>query len=118
MGRKSVVHSYDIFDGLSINMNASWTSNLTNVEQLDKVAYHIKWAEGPTGEFFVDARNGKSDPWFVLAFAVPMAILATDNETQIVLLETPFTDIRVRWVPSNAVDTVPTGRLTAKVLGA
>ena len=119
MGRKSVVHSYDMFaEQATPSMAASLTSNITNVEQIDKISIHCSWAAGPEGSFTVQARNGTKDAWYNLEFSSSTAIVAADDSAQFLFLECPFTDIRLLWVPTNLVASTLTAKYTAKVTGA
>lgn len=120
MSRKHVVKGYDMFTVVGAkNMNAAFTTDITNVEQLDKVSIHVKWdSAGPEGEFTLEARNSEKDQWFELAFSAAIDVLAADDEIQILLLETPFTEIRLNWIPSNAVSANVSARLSMKVVGA
>lgn len=130
MGRKLVIHQYNMLDGQTVNMSSSITSNITNVEQLDKVSIHCSWTAGPAGEFKLEARNGGrgapntnintpiSDSWFVLDFGTPLTITGADSEVQILLVECPFTDIRLTYTPSSGSASDLKALLTAKVVGA
>lgn len=120
MSRKLLIHKFDMLSGVSNNMNAAFTSVETNVEQIDKLSIHVKWsAAGPTGTFTVQARQGsESTDWYDLAFAVPIEVLATDTEIQLVIAETPFREIRLKWAPTNAVSATTKAILTAKAVGA
>ena len=119
MGRKSVVHSYNMFDGQATpSMDTSLTSNITNVEQIDKISIHCSWVAGPEGTFTVQARNGSKDAWYDLAFSPSPLIVAADDSAQFLFLECPFTDIRLLWVPTNAVASELTAKYTSKVVGS
>ena len=118
MSRKNVVHQYNMFDGQSTpNMSSALTSNISNVEQLDKFSIHCSWVAGPVGEFTLQAQNGKSDSWYDLAMSAPMTILTTDSEIQILITECPFTSIRLKYVPTSGSG-VLTANLTMKTVGA
>lgn len=118
MGRKHVVHQYNMFAGQATpNLSGSLTSNISNVEQLDKVSIHCSWSAGPVGEFFLQARNGATDSWFDLDMGSAMTITGADDELQILLNECPFTDIRLRYTPTSGA-AVLTAYLTMKTVGA
>lgn len=128
MGRKQVIHQYSMFEGQTINMSTSQTSNITNVEQLDKVAIHCKWTAGPAGEFKLLARNGGkvaplntvkyTDSWFELNFGSALTITGADSEIQIVLAECPFTEVQLTYTASTGSASDLTAYLTAKTVGA
>lgn len=109
-------------------MSANLTSNTTNVEQLDKVSIHCKWTAGPAGEFKVFARNGgkkgalntvsETDDWYELDFGSPISIIAADSEIQIVLQETPFTEIYLAYEADTGSAADLTAMLTAKTVGS
>lgn len=131
MGRKNVVHQYNMLDGQSVNMSSAITSNFTNVEQFDKCSIHASWTAGPAGTFKVQARNGGSpaaltttpkakieDTWYELDFGSPLTVLAADAEILIQFNELPFTDIRVLYTPTSGAATDLKILLTQKTVGA
>lgn len=121
-----------MFQGITpLDMAADITSNVTNVEQLDKISIHAKWTAGPAGEFKLEARNGGrvpstpgmasqkiDDSWYELNLGVPISILAADSEFQIVLNECPFTDIRLRWIAASGSATDLQALISAKTVSA
>lgn len=131
MSRKHVIHQYNMFEGQTINMSTNLTSNISNVEQLDKCSIHLTWTAGPVGEFIIEARNGGTpaantalpkskydDSWYVLPVSALGTITGSDSELLILLNELPFTDIRVRYVASSGSAADLKALLTAKVVGA
>lgn len=131
MGRKHVVHQYNMFEGQTINMSSSLTSNMSNVEQLDTASIHVTWTAGPAGTFVLEARNGGfpapntalpqakyNDSWYAVDVGSAITITALDSELLILLNELPFTDIRLRYTPSSGAATDLKALFTAKVKGA
>lgn len=131
MSRKHVIHQYNMFEGQTINMSGNLTSNISNVEQLDKCSIHLTWTAGPVGEFIIEARNGGNpapntalpkskynDSWYVLPTSSLGTITGTDSELLILLNELPFTDVRIRYVASSGAAADLKALLTAKVVGA
>lgn len=131
MGRKNVLHQYNMFEGQSVDMANSLTSNISNVEQLDKASIHVTWTAGPVGTFVLEARNGGTpqaltalpkakynDSWYVVDVGSAISITGSDSEFLILLNEMPFTDIRLRYTPTSGSATDLKALLTAKVQGA
>ena len=120
MSRKHVVSKFDMMSGLSAT--TTQTSVKTNVEQLDSASIHIKFSAPNTGTLVVEARNGVYPEheselnWYELAFGAPLS-LASETEAQILLKEMPFSEIRVKWVPSSGAGTM-NAYLSMKVYGA
>jgi hypothetical protein len=114
MGRKSLVHGFKMLDAVAAS--SAQTSAATNVEQVDKLSIHCLFTNASSGTFIVEARNGSKDGWYALDFGVPLTVTAETN-VQIVLNESPFTDIRLTWTPSSASGTM-TASLTMKAVGA
>lgn len=120
MSRKHVVSKFDMMNGLSASSNQ--TSVKTNVEQLDSASIHIKFSAPNTGVFVVQARNGVYPEheselnWYELPFGAPLAVTA-ESEVQIVLKEMPFSEIRVKWLPTAGAGTM-NAYLSMKVYGA
>ncbi len=121
MGRKSVVHQYNMFEGQTLNMNTNLTSNISNVEHMDKLSIHCSWTAGPAGEFKLFARNGSKagsvDDWYQLDFSQLLTITGSDSEIQILLNECPFTDIQLRYTASSGSATDLVAYLTSKTVG-
>jgi hypothetical protein len=130
VGRKNVVHQYNMLDGQTVNMSSSITSNITNVEQFDKCSIHLTWTAGPAGTFKLQARNGGNpatpglpkakidDSWYDLDFGSTMSITGTDSEILIQLMELPFTDIRLVYTASSGSASDLKALLSQKVTGA
>lgn len=131
MSRKHVIHQYNMLEGQTVNMSANITSNISNVEQLDKCSIHLTWTAGPVGEFIIEARNGGTpaaltalpkakydDSWYVLPVSAAGTITAPDSELLILLNELPFTDIRIKYVATSGSASDLKMLLTAKVVGA
>lgn len=117
MGRKHVVHSYEMFDSVDISTNQ--TSSITNVEQLDQATIHISWTgTSPVGEITVEARNGSADNWYELDFGLAaISISGASGDHQILFREMPFTDIRLKYASTSGTGNL-TARLTMKTVGA
>jgi hypothetical protein len=114
MARKSLVHSYKMLD--QVAANSAQTSGPTNVEQIDKVSIHCLFSVASSGTFKVQARNGSADSWYDLNFGAALTV-TTETDVQILINETPFTDIRLLWTPSSASGTL-TATLTMKAIGS
>jgi hypothetical protein len=131
MGRKHVLHQYNMLKDRTVNMSATFTSNQVNVEQLDKGSIHLSWTAGPTGTFTVEARNGGNpaantalpqapinDSWYELDLGSAITIAGSDSQIQIVFNEMPFTDIRVVWTAATGAATDLKILFSAKAVGA
>ena len=114
MARKNVLATYKMIDAASLS--GGITSNSTNVLNTDKASIHLVWS-GAAGSatVSVQARNGEKDSWYDLDFGSAITISGASGDHQLVLLETPFTDIRV-VIGAGATGTV-TATLTMKQLG-
>ena len=113
MGRKNVLQPYQVISGASLV--GSTTSLVTNVQQLDRVAYDVVWAGsgGVTGTLFVDAQVAP-----VLGTWTPLDIdpmpVATDSGNHMITIETAdFVNIRLRYVGSTG-----TGLISAYISGS
>jgi len=131
MSRKHVIHQYNMLEGQTVNMSGAITSNITNVEQLDKCSIHLSWTAGPVGTFTVQARNGGTpaaltalpkakydDTWYDLPMSAVGSITAPDSELLVLLNELPMTDIRILYTATSGAATDLKILLTAKVVGA
>lgn len=131
MGRKQVIHQYNMLEGQSVNMSSSITSNISNVEQLDKASIHLTWTAGPVGTFKVQARNGGTpapntalpkakydDSWYDVDMGSAIAIAGTDSELLLLFNELPFTDIRIVYTPTSGSASDLKMLLTSKTTGA
>ncbi len=114
MGRKPIVHGFAILN--AVDATATQTSASTNVETADKISIHCLFSASNSGEFKVFARNGANDAYYQLSFNATMTITA-QTECQILLLECPFSDIQLQWVPSAGSGTL-TATISTKVVGA
>lgn len=100
------------------DLSGNITTTHSNVEHADFASIHITWSgTGLTGEFFVDARNGEDDTWYAIDFGSAISISGTSGDEHIVMNETPFTDIRLRYTASAGTGTA-TAYLTTKSKGA
>lgn len=130
MGRKSLIQQYNMLDGQSVNMSGNITSNITNVEHLDKLSIHCSWTAGPVGTFKLQARNGGryipqsgisqpkiDDQFYDLDFGASMDIIGSDSEIQIVLTECPFTDIRLVYTATSGSAADLKALISAKTVG-
>lgn len=131
MGRKQVVHQYNMLEDQTVNMSSAITSNITNVEQLDKASIHLTWTAGPVGEFKVQARNGGTPPpktalpkakyndsWYDVDMGGTIAVTGSDSEILLIFNELPFTDIRVVYSPTSGSASDLKILLTSKTIGA
>lgn len=116
MSRKSVVKSHKMMD--AGDMSSTIVSSVSDVLNLDQASIHISWSGAAVGgELFLDARNGESDSWYELDFNVSMLVSTDSGDHQIVLNSMPFTQMRLRYVPSAGTGSM-TATLTMKVVGA
>lgn len=120
MSRKHLVTKFDMLKGVSAV--SAQTSVITNVEQLDSASIHVKFSAANSGSFILEARNGVykenevEENWYALDFGVPLNIIA-ETEVQIMLKEMPFSEIRLKWVPTTGTGVI-NSYLTMKSYGA
>lgn len=112
MGRKNVLQPYPVIAAGSLALTL--ISTVTNVQQLDRVAYEVQWAgTGVTGTLFADAQvSGILNVWTPLDID-PMTVAADSGNHLITIECTDFVNVRLRYVP-----TAGTGVLNAYVAGS
>lgn len=116
MGRKNVVPSYKMFDAVALS--ASRTSEITNVQNLDKASVLLEWTAGssPVGVVTVEARQGANGNWTELDMGSAINISGASGNHQLVFNELPFTDIRLQYTRSSG-DATLTATFTGKQVG-
>jgi hypothetical protein len=119
VSRKNIVQKFDMLKGVSAA--SPQTSVKTNVEQLDSASIHVKFSSVVSGTLTVEARNGSypehdDSNWYPLSFGSALTI-TSETDVQILLKEMPFSEIRLKWVPSAATGIV-NAFLTMKTYGA
>jgi len=106
----------------NLSATSNQTSGKTNVANMDSASIHIKFSAANSGEFIVEARNGEYAAheaelnWYALQFGELLTI-TTETDVQIVLAEMPFTEVRLKWIPSAGAGTM-NAYLTMKTAGA
>jgi hypothetical protein len=117
MGRKNV-NSWAALD--AVNATLPQTSDYTTITSIDKMSIYCKFSAANSGSFVVEVAN--SNPgvdalinWYELDFGAPLTITA-ESECQILLTETPFQLIRLKWVPTSGAGTL-TATYYSKMVG-
>lgn len=120
MARKNVLKHFKMLNAVS--MAGIHTSDATGTINIDKASIHVHWENAVgTSTITVQARNGaredghEADGWYTLDFGSPIVTSGSSGDHVLVLLETPFTDIRINSTAATSGNLTAT--LTMKQLG-
>jgi len=120
LARKNVLKYFKMLD--SVSMAGSHTSDATGTINIDKASIHVHWSSAVgASTITVEARNGdredghEADGWYTLDFGTPIVTSGASGDHILVLLETPFTDIRIS--SSAAASGTLSATLTMKQVG-
>ena len=104
MARKNTVPSFRMID--QGDLSGDITSNITNVENLDKCSIAVSWSgTSPVGTIIVESRNGTKESWNAVEFPTITVSGNTGNHS-IVFREMSFTDLRLRYVATSGTGTL------------
>jgi len=115
------VNTFPCFEALDSSVEQK--SALTNVGPFDSASYQVKFSAPSSGEFHVQARNGKYRPdqdetdWVDLDFGPSGLVITSETDVRILLVDLTFTELRLVWSPSASTGTI-NSTLTAKAVGA
>lgn len=117
MARKNIIPSYDMLTDISPSMASTITSNVVNVQNMDKASIHVAWSgTSPVGTITVQSRNGVDDSWNDVSFGSAISVSGNSGDHQIIFNELPWTDIRFIYSASSGTGTL-IASLTAKQVG-
>lgn len=115
MARKHLIYSFPMIDG---TINSTTTSPSSKVDQLDKASIDLKWSASTlVATATVEAKNGDQADWRALDFGSAITVSGASGAHEILLVEMPFTDLRlVLTVSAGSGDL--SAVLTSKSVGA
>ena len=117
MARKNIVPAYDMLTDVSPDMSAPITSNIVNVQNMDKGSIHVSWAgAAPVGTVVIQSRNGSDDSWSAVSFGSAISVSGASGDHQIIFNELPWTDIRLVYTPTSGTGTL-SAIITLKQVG-
>lgn len=97
----------------SLNLGASFTTEVTNVQFIDNIGLIFTWAGTlPIGEIFVDVSNddvlldSQIINWSSLDFGSANSITGSTGDAILNINQVPFTWIRVRYVRTSGTGTM------------
>lgn len=103
MARKLVLRKHQVVS--SGDMSADVTSDTTNIEHLDNIAYQLVWTGTPTGTFAVEGTVDGST-WAALDLSDPILASGSADDALIVLSDLSFVSIRVKYTRTSGTGTL------------
>lgn len=121
MGRKNVVKTYEIWNGVDLTTDP--TSSHTDTINLDKASIFVEWSgSSPSGTLVVQGTN--DDPsasaaptWYEIEMGGTISISGNSGSHSLVFTELPFAAIRLNYTNSSGTGTI-SATITAKTIGA
>ena len=114
MARKNIVKPYQVVT--SGDMSSDVTSDATNIQFLDAVAYQLIWTGTPTGSFSVQGTVDGTN-WDDLTLSTNISAAGSGDTALVSLSDLPFKQIRVKYTASSGSGTLDVHVMAKQVGG-
>lgn len=112
MGRKHIIKDYAVFTNEAVSASGAYTSEVTDVEQVDRVAYMLRWSGSPVGSIAVEVSNDQ-DFWQPLTFGSQIIVDSNDTDHRIEINQVNFKFCKMVYTHTSG-----SGVLNASIHGA
>lgn len=103
MARKHVLKKHQVVT--AGDMSSDVTSDPTNIENLDHIAYQAVWTGTPTGSVTIEG-TVDGDTWTTITLDTTISAAGSADDALIVLNNLPFVSIRLKYTASSGSGTL------------
>jgi hypothetical protein len=89
MGRKHIIKDFPVFTAQAVSASGSFDSLVTDVEQVDRVTYSMRWSGTPVGLVEIQVSNNE-EIWQTLEFGQQIQVNSGDTNHRIEINQVNF----------------------------